>query len=86
MSATIIDFPEPTIRPDLEVCRKAIAICEGRTDELLLLAFNGVHLVYNRVPVKGEGDPQQTTVNRLAISFFALAELLGATDLAEALL
>ena len=85
MSAEIINFPEPTIRPNLEVCRKAIAICEGRTDELLLLALSGVHLVFNRVPAK-EGDPQQTTVNRLAISFFALAELLGVTDLAEAVL
>jgi hypothetical protein len=59
---------------------------ENTLASLLLLAFNGVHLVYNRVPVKGGGDPQQATVNRLAISFFALAELLGATDLAEALL
>jgi hypothetical protein len=62
------------------------AICGDDPGQLLFLAFSGVRLVYDRAPVEGGGDPEQAAVNRLAISFFALAELLGATDLAEALL
>jgi len=85
-TAMVIKFPKPTIRPNLEACRKALAICEDDPGKLLFLAFSGVRLVYDRVPVKGEGDPEQAAVDRLAISFFALAELLGVTDLAEALL
>jgi hypothetical protein len=85
MSAEIINFPEPQIRPNLEACRKALAICEHDPEYLLLAAFNGVQLVFNRVPVKGGGDPEQAAVDRLAIAFFAIAELLG-VPLAEALL
>jgi len=86
MSAEIVKFPEPRIRPDLARCHAALALCEGDPALLLFLALNGVQLVYNRVPVTGEGDPAQVKVNRLAISFLALAELFGATDLAEGML
>jgi hypothetical protein len=34
----------------------------------------------------GAADPEQALVDRLAIAFFALAELLGVTEFAEALL
>jgi hypothetical protein len=65
-------------------CREALAICDHDPSALLFLAFNGVNLVHERVPVKGGGDPEQAAVDRLA-AFFAIAELLG-VPLAEALL
>jgi hypothetical protein len=51
----------------------------------LFVAFNGLQLVFNRAPTTG-GDPEQATVDRLAIAFFALAELLGVPEVPEALL
>ena len=85
MTAQIIKFPEPLIRPDLARCREAIAICDGDPRTLLFLALNGVHGVYNRVPVKGDCDPAQVAVDRLAISFLAIGHVLGIGIAAEAL-
>jgi hypothetical protein len=86
MTAAVINFPAPPIRPNLEVCREALAICDGKINELLFLSYSAVSAVYRRAPVNGDGDPAQVAVDRLAISFLALAELLGVPDLAEALL
>jgi hypothetical protein len=82
----VIKFPERMIRPDLARCRRALdEICEDDPERLLLVAFNGVQLVFNRVGL-GVPNREQVTVNRLAISFLALAELLGIGAEMEALL
>jgi hypothetical protein len=79
----VVKFPTPPIRPNLEACRQAIALCEGDPNMLLFVAHCGVSLVKEAAT---DGDPEQAAVDRLAISFFALAELLGVTEFAEALL
>jgi hypothetical protein len=83
--SNVVKFPSPPIRPNLANCRKALELCEGNPQHLLFVAFNGLQLVFNRAPTTG-GDPEQATVDRLAIAFFALAELLGVPEVAEALL
>jgi hypothetical protein len=83
--SNVVKFPSPPLRPNLASCREALAICDHDPSALLFLASNGVNLVHERVPVKGGGDPEQAAVDRLAIAFFAIAELLG-VPLAEALL
>jgi hypothetical protein len=83
--SNVVKFPAPPIRPNLTVCRHAIALCEHDPAMLLFVAHCGTGLVYDREAAKG-GDPEQALVDRLAIAFFALAELLGVPDVAEALL
>ena len=48
MSAKILKFPEPLIRPDLARCRGAIKLCQGDPKMLLFVAACGVNLVRNR--------------------------------------
>jgi hypothetical protein len=79
----VVKFPTPPLRPNLEACRQAIALCEGDPNMLLFVAHCGVSLARDKPT---EGDPEQALVDRLAIAFFALAELLGVPSLAEALL
>jgi hypothetical protein len=81
--SNVVKFPTPRIRPNLKACREAIALCEHDPSMLLFVAHCGVALV-REAPT--DGDPEQAAVDRVAIAFFALAELLGVTEFAEALL
>ena len=86
MSANILKFPEPIIRPDLARCRRAIELCEGDPKMLLLAAAAGVNFVRDPPPLRNPDDsPGHLAVNRLTISFLALAEVLGIGEEAEAL-
>jgi hypothetical protein len=83
MSAVVVKFPTPPLRPNLAACRQAIALCEHDPNMLLFVAHCGVSLAREKAT---DGDPEQAAVDRLAIAFFALSELLGVTEFAEALL
>jgi hypothetical protein len=89
MSAAILTFPAPTIRPNLDRCREALAICDHDPALLLLVARAGVTLSDKPVPIPGSKDneaaSEQVVRDRLAISFFALAELLGVSEFLEVL-
>ena len=86
MSADILKFPEPLLRPDLARCRAAIGICEGDPKVLLFVAASGLNLVrYPPKPLSPSHLPEQLAVDRLTIAFLALAEVLGIGEEAEAL-
>jgi hypothetical protein len=52
---------------------------------LLFVAHCGIGLVHDKTAATGD-DAEQALVDRLAIAFFALPELLGVTEFTEALL
>jgi hypothetical protein len=86
MSADILKFPEPIIRPDLARCSRAIELCEGDPNLLLLAAAAGVNFVRDPPPLRNPDDsPEQLAVDRLTIAFLALAEVLGIGEEAETL-
>jgi hypothetical protein len=85
MSAAILTFPARTIRPNLDRCREALAICDHDPALLLLVARAGVTLGDKPVPGSKEAASEQVVVDRLGISFFALAELLGVSEFLEVL-
>jgi len=79
--SVVIAFPnQRTIKPALSKCLKAIAICEHDPSLLLLVAAAATGLVRD-----GPLVSEQVAVDRLAIAFLALAELLGVTNAEEAL-
>ncbi len=79
--SVVIAFPnQRTIKPALSKCLKAIAICEHDPSLLLLAAAAATRLVRD-----GPWISEQVAVDRLAIAFLALAELLGVTNAEEAL-
>src|SRR3954451_3719043 len=83
MSATIIEFPESIIRPDLARCSRAIELCEDDPEKLMFLAFNALQLVYYR---KSEGPAErreQLAFDRLTIAYLALGKMLGIGEGAE---
>jgi hypothetical protein len=82
MSANILKFPEPSIRPDLAKCHAAIELCDGDPHVLLFAPAHGVDLVRNPRPELNPKDsPEQLAVDRLMIAFLALAEVLGLGEL-----
>jgi hypothetical protein len=83
--SNVVKFPTPPLRPNLAACRQAIALCEHDPAMLLFVAHCGIGLVRDKSAAT-DGDPEQAAVDRLAIAFFALSELLGVTEFAEALL
>jgi len=86
MSANILKFPEPIIRPDLARCRGAVELCNGDVNLLLFVASSGVALVRDPPPLlKPTDSPEQLVVDRLTIAFLALAEVLGIGEEAETL-
>ena len=45
--SNVVKFPTPPIRPNLTVCRHAIALCEHDPAMLLFVAHCGTGLVYD---------------------------------------
>jgi hypothetical protein len=81
MSAAILKFPEPLVRPDVAKCIAAVEVAEHDPIKLFVVAKAGLALVENMRRDQAD-DPAapQHIMNGLTVSLLALAEILGVTD------
>jgi len=81
MSAVILKFPMPLVRPDVAKCVAAVETAEHDPIKLFVVARAGLDLVENMSRDHAD-DPAapQHIMNGLTMSLLALAEILGVTD------
>ena len=85
MSATIINFPDRPVKPDVATCVITVAACNHDPQALFALTVAALTMVQN----KRERQPDFATlsesgvVNGLTLALLALAEMLGVTQLIE---